>query len=101
VAQSRPRQGFVYRLILAAFFVALAALPLAHHDLVCHVKSPTHCGTCHIGTSTDDGGAQPSLAHVDLPDAGLAVEVHASAVSSCALSPSAGRSPPPAATTIG
>jgi hypothetical protein len=100
VAQSRPRPGLVYRLILGAFFVSLAALPLAHHDLVCHLKSPTHCGTCHIGTSTDDGGMQPAVGHVDLPDAGQAVEIHASAVSSCALSPSAGRSPPPAGIAI-
>ena len=90
----RPRQGAVLRLVLAAFVVALVALPFAHHDLLCHLKSSTHCATCHIGTSTHDSGAQPPLAHIDLPDAGRAIEVGLVAVVSCALSSSAGRSPP-------
>lgn len=90
----RPRHGAVLRLVLAAFFVALVALPFAHHDLLCHIKSSTHCATCHIGTSTHDSGAQPPLAHVELPDAGRAIEAGLVAVASYALSPSAGRSPP-------
>jgi hypothetical protein len=100
VVHRRPRAGAALRLVIAAFFVALVALPFAHHDLQCHLKSNTHCATCHIGTSTDDSGAQPPLAHVELPDAGLAVEAEIVAHASCAHSLSAGRSPPPAPIAI-
>jgi hypothetical protein len=100
VVYRRPRHRVVLRLVLAAFFVALVALPFAHHDLLCHLKSSTHCATCHIGTSTDDSGAQPPLAHIELPDAGRAIEVGLVAVVSCALCSSAGRSPPPASISI-
>jgi hypothetical protein len=100
VVHRRSGQRAVLQLVIAAFFVALVALPFAHHDLLCHLKSNTHCATCHIGTSTDDSGAQPPLAHVELPDAGHAVEAGMSVVTSCALPPSAGRSPPPAPISI-
>jgi hypothetical protein len=96
VVQRRPPVGVALRVVIAAFFVALVALPFAHHDLLCHLKSNTHCATCHIGTSTDDSGAQPPLAHIELPDAGRAVETQHAAVAFCGQTPSAGRSPPAA-----
>jgi hypothetical protein len=89
----------ILRVVLAAYLAAVAAMPFAHHDLVCHLKSSTHCATCHVGTSTDPGGAQPSLVPADLADAGLAAESTSSVVPSCVLSPSAGRAPPAALTT--
>ena len=98
--QRRSRPGTVLQLVIAAFFVALVALPFAHHDLLCHLKSSTHCATCHIGTSTDDSGAQPPLAHVELPDAGRAVEAEGHALTSTAHAPSAGRSPPHASIAL-
>ena len=79
---------------MAAYFVALAALPFAHHDLVCHLKSNTHCTTCHVGTSADDSSTQPALPQVHLSDAGRADQDVFSTAASCALSPSSGRSPP-------
>jgi len=80
--------------VLAAYFVALAAMPFAHHDLVCHLKSSTHCSTCHVGTSADAGGAKPTVASVDLADAGSADQRASRAAPSCVISPSAGRAPP-------
>ena len=100
VAVSRPRLGVILRFVLVAYFAAVAAMPFAHHDLVCHLKSNTHCATCHVGTSADPGGTQPSLAPADLADAGLAVESTSSVAASCALSPSAGRAPPTADPTF-
>jgi len=32
--------------ILAAYACLLAAGPLDHHDIACHLKSTTHCTTC-------------------------------------------------------
>jgi hypothetical protein len=27
-------------------FLVFAAAPLEHHDLICHLKTPTHCTSC-------------------------------------------------------
>jgi len=31
---------------LAVYSVILIVSPVVHHDLACHVKSPTHCDAC-------------------------------------------------------
>ena len=82
------------RVVVAAYVVALAAMPFAHHDLVCHLKSSTHCSVCHVGTAADDDSIHPNQAVVDLADAGCAVQAFLSLAVSSALGPSAGRSPP-------
>ena len=82
--------------MIAAYFVALAAMPFAHHDVVCHFKSSTHCSTCHVGASTDPGGTRPAVASADFKDAGVAVQRVSRAAALCPLSPSAGRAPPAA-----
>lgn len=94
MAPTRPRLGVLRRFVIAAYIAALAAMPFAHHDLVCHLKSSTHCATCHIGTSADPGGTQPALAPADQADAGCPLDARASAPAACVLSPSAGRAPP-------
>jgi hypothetical protein len=94
VVISRPRLGVVLKFVVAAYVAALAALPFAHHDLACHLKSNTHCTVCHVGTSADDTSVQPGLGHVELADAGLARETYASLAATCVLLPSSGRSPP-------
>lgn len=97
---SRPRLGVILRFVIAAYIAALAALPFAHHDLACHLKSSTHCTICHVGTSADDTSVQPGLGHVDLADAGRASDSDASLAASCVLLPSSGRSPPTGASSL-
>jgi cytochrome c2 len=80
--------------LVAAYVLALAAMPFAHHDLACHLKSNTHCATCHVGTSADAGGADPALSAIVLVEAGRAEEPSYSLVVASAVLPSAGRSPP-------
>ena len=82
--------------MVAAYIAALAALPFAHHDLACHLKSSTHCTVCHIGTSADDTRVQPGLGQADLADAGRVGEAYVSQAAFCVLLPSSGRSPPTA-----
>jgi hypothetical protein len=94
VGSSRRRLGVILKFVVAAYIAALAALPFAHHDLACHLKSSTHCAVCHIGTSADDTSVQPGLGPVDLADAGLASEACVTVAGSCVLLPSSGRSPP-------
>ena len=94
VAPTRPRLGVTLRWVIAAYFVALAAMPFAHHDVVCHFKSSTHCSTCHVGASADPGGSRPTVVSADLADLGVAEQRTSRVVTSYALSPSAGRAPP-------
>ena len=94
VGTSRRRLGVIFRFVIAAYVAALATLPFGHHDLACHLKSSTHCGVCHVGTSADDTSAQPALGHVDLADAGLAMVASGSKAFSDVILPSSGRSPP-------
>ena len=92
---SRRRLGVIFEIVIVAYVVALAALPFAHHELVCHLKSTTHCSGCHIGTA-DSAGVEPGLGSVRLADAGLPAETSVAAPIACPLRPSSGRSPPPA-----
>ena len=84
----------ILRFVLAAYVAALATMPFAHHDIVCHLKSNTHCSTCHVGTSADPSAAQPALASADFADAGAACDRGPVTVAPAAISPSSGRAPP-------
>jgi len=90
----RPRLTFALKALVALYVLALAAMPFAHHDLVCHLKSSTHCAVCHVGTSADSSSADPIVGAAVLADAGRPDEQACQSVSSPALLPSAGRSPP-------
>jgi hypothetical protein len=94
VAISRRRLGVMLRGLAAIYIVAVAVMPFAHHDIVCHIKSSTHCSTCHVGTSGDQSNIRPSLARVELADAGPSHHEQHTHAGDWALSPSAGRAPP-------
>src|SRR4029450_982189 len=69
----RPLQvglKFARHALVAVYGLAFIAMPFAHHDLACHLKSSTHCATCHVGTSTDPNSARPGVDAVGLADAG-------------------------------
>jgi hypothetical protein len=82
------------KLVAAAYVLALAGLPFAHHDLACHLKSSTHCWTCHIGTSADESRPDPAASPMLLSEAGRADETPHALIASRAPSSSSGRSPP-------
>jgi len=90
----RPRLARALKALVALYVLALAAMPFAHHDFVCHLKSSTHCSTCHVGTSADSGGSDPGVTADVLNDAGRSAEPASTRHSMPALLPSAGRSPP-------
>jgi hypothetical protein len=91
---SARRLGLLRSAIAAACLVALATLPFGHHDLVCHLKSSTHCTTCLVGTSADDTSAQPAVPIIVLADAGRPDDPSRSNPDSCVPDSSSGRSPP-------
>jgi hypothetical protein len=37
--------------VLLVYLTMLAALPLLHHDVACHIKTPSHCTTCLVGAA--------------------------------------------------
>jgi hypothetical protein len=40
------RRRALAALALSLYAVLLAVSPVLHHDLACHMKSPTHCDAC-------------------------------------------------------
>jgi hypothetical protein len=66
------RLGVLGRLVLVAYAAATLLTPLSHHDLVCHLKSRTHCTTCVLGSSAEPDSSGVPATHVPLTDAGSA-----------------------------
>lgn len=88
------RLGLRLKLILAAYAVAVALLPLAHHDFACHLKSSTHCTTCIVGSSAEDASDGAALARVVLDDAGAALPAESVAFDAVLLRLASDRAPP-------
>jgi hypothetical protein len=69
----RGFQGLRLKVVLALYLLAAALMPLGHHDLVCHLKSNTHCTTCTVGSSGEAAADPAVLARFWLIDAGAPV----------------------------
>jgi hypothetical protein len=82
------------KVVLALYVLAAALLPLGHHDLVCHLKSTTHCTTCTVGSSAEAAADPAVLARFSLLDAGTAVCDSADSPHSATIRPTSGRAPP-------
>ena len=54
-------------------------MPLGHHDLACHLKSPTHCTTCTVGSSAEAAVDPAVLARFWLLEIGAAAAASRSA----------------------
>jgi hypothetical protein len=91
------RSAFPLKVVLGAYVLAVAMLPLGHHDVACHLKSNTHCATCVVGSSGESTSQTAALVAVSLDDRGGATSAPAAAARSIAQSPSCGRAPPAAA----
>jgi hypothetical protein len=80
--------------LLAAYVLVAALLPAAHHDALCHLKSPTHCTSCTVGSSGETASTAVALDVLELPDAGRAEPLSPTCRQSAPVHDSAGRSPP-------
>lgn len=79
---------------LALYALILVGTPLFHHDVACHVKSPTHCTACvasPLASRVEDGVA---LRSASLPEAGRVVETREASAPFAVLVDSPGRAPP-------
>jgi hypothetical protein len=91
---SRRRRRAALVLALGTYMVLIGTNPLLHHDLSCHLKSPTHCQACTSNPSASKVEHRISLDVVRLADSG---SIHAPAETLPKLAvavPTAGRSPP-------
>ena len=80
--------------LLAAYVLAAALMPLAHHDALCHLKSSTHCTSCTVGSSGETASSAVPLDRLHLPDAGRAVLADPLRRHATPVRDSSGRSPP-------
>ncbi|HEX6973912.1 MAG TPA: hypothetical protein VF147_05890, partial [Vicinamibacterales bacterium] len=67
---------------------------LAHHDIVCHLKSSTHCATCVIGSTGESASEPADVAPAAFKDAGEAVGSTVAHVESVPHTDRSGRAPP-------
>jgi hypothetical protein len=88
--------GLQLKVVLALYLLAAALLPFGHHDLVCHLKSTTHCTTCTVGSSAEAAADPAVLARFWLLDAGVAVFDPVDVAHSTTVRPASGRAPPTA-----
>ena len=44
--RSPARERVAILALVSAYLVVLAFAPIAHHDFLCHLTSPTHCEAC-------------------------------------------------------
>jgi hypothetical protein len=84
------------KLVLAFYLMASALLPLAHHDVVCHLKSSTHCTTCHVGSSVDSVAQVAVFGSFTLKDAGDVAPSATDDAESATRTARSGRAPPAA-----
>lgn len=91
-----PREslGLPLKVVLALYMLAAALMPFGHHDLVCHLKSTTHCTTCVVGSSAEAAADPAVLAKFWLLDAGAATCDPVEAARLSAGRPASGRAPP-------
>ena len=82
------------KLLVAIYTLAAMAMPLAHHDVVCHTKTPTHCVTCVVASSGDVAAASAGLDRLGLNDLGPAALDEPSRIASLSRRAPSGRAPP-------
>jgi hypothetical protein len=90
----RGTLGLQLKVVLALYVLAAALMPLAHHDLICHLKSTTHCTTCTVGSSAEAAVDPAVLARFWLLDVGATLRDAATEPESATIRPSSGRAPP-------
>lgn len=79
--------------VVAGYLAVLATAALGHHDLRCHIKSPSHCTACLLAPVAGTDGADSSTSWPLCPTGAVWPEGparHALTV----VTESGGRSPP-------
>ena len=88
--------GLRLKVVLALYVLAAALMPLAHHDLLCHARSTTHCTTCVVGSSAEAAPDPADLTRLTLTHVGEALAATLEPLVAAPLSSCSGRAPPSA-----
>jgi hypothetical protein len=81
--------------LLLAVLVSVAVLaPFHHHDLVCHLQSPTHCTTCLTSSAAEDPADLDAVSRSPLVAIGLVAAGLDLSPDAALAGESSGRSPP-------
>ena len=97
MAAGAPRHGrsrAILLAFLAVYVVVLCASPIFHHDLDCHLKSPSHCPGCVASPAALRGESVATLAETHLPRAEAVGHESARAAATLVAHGLKGRSPP-------
>lgn len=86
--------GLRLKLVLTFYVLAAALLPLAHHDIVCHLKSSTHCTSCNVGSAAESAAEPAVVVPSALNDAGAAASGAAQPAQPAPICVCSGRAPP-------
>ena len=79
---------------VAIYAVFLVTAPFEHHDLLCHLKTPTHCTACTSSLVSADPHTPVVAGASDLADVGGAFAAAVAASGFLLTVRSTGRSPP-------
>jgi hypothetical protein len=91
---ARPKRRATSWVGLGFYLLFLAVSPLLHHDLECHVKTPSHCGACMASPPGLSAAPGAPLDATHLQDAGSVRAVRATAPEPTLAVDTPGRSPP-------
>ena len=80
--------------LLFLYALSLIALPVLHHDLDCHFKTPMHCPACVASPMASPAGHLLSLGSAELPTLGQVVHAPERRPLVREQAPSLGRAPP-------
>jgi len=89
-----PLAGWAVWVGLGCYLLALGVAPLLHHDLECHLKSPTHCGACMASPPGLCSAAGAPLDGTRFHDAGSVEAAGATLPVAAFAVDTPGRSPP-------
>jgi hypothetical protein len=79
---------------VAIYAVFLVTAPFEHHDLLCELKTPTHCTACTSSLVSADPHTPSVVGAADLADAGGALALDVVRSGFLLTARSTGRSPP-------
>lgn len=91
---TRPLARVICWLGLGSYLLFLAISPLLHHDLDCHLKTPSHCGACMASPPGLSTTSSASLEANHLPDAGKVSTLGATVPEPTFAVDAPGRAPP-------
>ena len=91
----RRRRSQVHAVVgVAIYALFLVTAPFEHHDLLCHLKTPSHCTACTSSVVSADPNTPFLVGAADLADAGRTLALQVVADGFLFAVRTTGRSPP-------